>query len=572
MKIIILLAVALTLIAVIIVAIIMRRRNGDEEMIEAPQAPTAQIETPTLSVSETALQNAERLLGAQNYDEAVSELKRALMLEPKNSAVMLKLLQVYGLTNQHQAFFDLHEKIQAHADTETIAEADHLKSLIDVPAEPVQAQQSITTPSTSNTVDSDLSLDTLDFGTDNAPITSTPVDTSLDELLDFSVDESTKSDNGSYNDESNLDLDALANDPDVALKSAPSDFDMELQDLDTSLDEKPHDDSKNSVDDEDNFSLDDFGLEDFGLEQTTPSTDTQSNSIQTDEEFEDFGLDDFGLEPSVQDAQLNTTQPDIAQNSTDQQPIDELAFDDFAFDTNTPDDNISDMQATDFDFSDDLLDNGNDNQGTAQDFNTLDNAHTEIASVEFDDVDFGLVDTTTATDTAKTPDSTFELDSFNVDLGDNANLASDSSQDESTPEFSVDDFDFSIDSASTATETTHTNDDSGSIDSIDADTFALDFHEPAPIAQPNDSLESAIETAPSADVLAVNSITNNPNFGADTTAEEDGAVDNFQVTLDLANSYLELGETESASRLLDEVIVGGNPVQKAAATAVRARL
>lgn len=544
MKIIILLAVALTLIAVIIVAIIMRRRNGDEEMIEAPQAPTAQIETPTLSASETALQNAERLLGTQNYDEAVSELKRALMLEPKNNAVMLKLLQVYGLTNQHQAFFDLHEKIQAHADAETIAEADHLKSLIDVPAEPVQAQRP------------PIDIETLEFTTDESSSVNTPNSEEYKTSVDIS----------------NLDLDAFASDPDVALESASSDFDMELQDLDTSLDEKPHDDSKNSIDDEDNFSLDDFGLEDFGLEQTTPSTDTQSNGTQTDAEFEDFGLDDFGLEPSVQDAQLNTTQPDIAQNSTDQQSIDELAFDDFAFDTNTPDDNISDTQATDFDFSDDLPDNGNDNQGTAQDFNTLDNAHTEIASVEFDDVDFGLVDTTTATDTAKTPDSTFELDSFNVDLGDNANLASDSSQDESTPEFSVDDFDFSIDSASTATETTHTNDDSGSIDSIDADTFALDFHEPAPIAQPNDSLESAIETAPSADVLAVNSITNNPNFGADTTAEEDGAVDNFQVTLDLANSYLELGETESASRLLDEVIVGGNPVQKAAATAVRARL
>lgn len=544
MKIIILLAIALTLIAVIIVAIIMRRRNGDEEMIEAPQAPTAQIQTPTLSASETALQNAERLLNTQNYDEAASELKRALMLEPKNSAVMLKLLQVYGLTNQHQAFFDLHEKIQAHADAETIAEADHLKSLIDVPAEPVQAQRP------------PIDIETLEFATDESSSVNTPNSEEDKTSVDIS----------------NLDLDAFASDPDVALESASSDFGMELQDLDASLDEKPHDDSKNSADDEDNFSLDDFGLEDFGLEQTTPSADTQSNSTQTDAEFEDFGLDDFGLEPSVKDAQLNTTQPDIAQNSTDQQPIDELAFDDFAFDTNTPDANISDTHATDFDFSDDLLDNGNDNQGTAQDFNTLDNAHTEIASVEFDDVDFGLVDTTTATDTAKTPDSTFELDSFNVDLGDNANLASDSSQDESTPEFSVDDFDFSIDSASTATETTHTNDDSGSIDSIDADTFALDFHEPAPIAQPNDSLESAIETAPSADVLAVNSITNNPNFGADTTAEEDGAVDNFQVTLDLANSYLELGETESASRLLDEVIVGGNPVQKAAATAVRARL
>ena len=48
-------------------------------------------------------------------------------------------------------------------------------------------------------------------------------------------------------------------------------------------------------------------------------------------------------------------------------------------------------------------------------------------------------------------------------------------------------------------------------------------------------------------------------------------LDSQQITLDLAGQYLQLGEYDSANRLLNEVVAQGNPEQQQQAQALLAR-
>uniref|UniRef100_UPI000A62C28C type IV pilus assembly protein FimV n=1 Tax=Moraxella oblonga TaxID=200413 RepID=UPI000A62C28C len=144
---------------------------------------------PTHNINPLA--TAEAHLSNQNYPEAISALKNILMTNPRHQGAMLKLLQVYGLTKQYDAFNQLHQKIHEIGDGEAIREADFCKSLLDEEAKAEQQAQAL--HSAANKAPAPT-IDTLEFDiepeTTSQParkVVSTAND-SQEELLDLDFD------------------------------------------------------------------------------------------------------------------------------------------------------------------------------------------------------------------------------------------------------------------------------------------------------------------------------------------------------------------------------------------------
>lgn len=99
-----------------------------------PRLPTKQAQATPEAVTpptDSDITVAETHINNQNYNEAINELKRILIINPRHSKALLRLLQTYGITKQYQAFNQLYQKIHEIADGETIREADFCKSLLE---------------------------------------------------------------------------------------------------------------------------------------------------------------------------------------------------------------------------------------------------------------------------------------------------------------------------------------------------------------------------------------------------------------------------------------------------------
>ncbi|MDO4449379.1 MAG: hypothetical protein Q4B79_00265, partial [Moraxella sp.] len=264
-----------------------------------PQVNPLQAPTPMPTpVSTNELAKAEAYVQNQNYNEAITELKRILMTNPHHHGAMLKLLQVYGITKQFSAFNQLHQKIHEIADSETIREADFCKSLLAEeiaktqtnnqtpnPAAPTQTDAGLE-PNLNATPESSLEFDleTLDVP-EPAAKTSVPAEPMLD-LNDLNFNPST---------------------PSAAPASAPSlDFD------DLSFDE-PKDNTLIAAT-EPAPSLDLGSDLDFNLEPqapvSTPATETKSDGL-------DFGDLDLGLGSEPAPVAKPTITPVVETKSND---------------------------------------------------------------------------------------------------------------------------------------------------------------------------------------------------------------------------------------------------------------
>ncbi|WP_201582856.1 FimV/HubP family polar landmark protein [Psychrobacter jeotgali] len=270
--------------------------------------------------------------------------------------------------------------------------------------------------------------------------------------------------------------------------------------------------------------------------------------------------------------------------------------------TSTPDlDNLdSSNDFGDFDFTDENL-------SSSKDSNDLENL--DLNSLELDapnlentiESQSDITHTPAALESAdKSPDAEFTLD-FDFDLdfdltSANTSLSDDSTKTESLSQEpaleedpvlspdqpSIDDFSFSLDdpqSENLAQETIS----SLVADPVTDNSDTLLFDDNTPLdddfifAQEDDSLhtfaantefEAATKdtpvTEPAQDLTAFEA-----QFDADFDFVK--SLDSQQVTLDLAGQYLELGEYDSAKRLLEEVIAQGNSEQQQQAQALLAR-
>lgn len=488
-----------------------------EEAATPSSAPTTAPSAPSAS----SLDKIELLTQDQRYEEAVTELKRFLMTHPKDERALLKLLQVYGITNNRGAFHQLHSKIHEIGSPELIEQADFCRSLLE--DDLVETPKAV--PATN-----EVKVDMLEF---DAPQTieepkayvapqSAPLEPeeSSFELEDFSFDDSpTNTADGDEN------------------------FDLSFDDS-TTVSGEPEPDF-------------DFNFE----EQTTPTTAADDNTFDL-EELSFDSLEQEGLQK------------------------DDLSFDEPVQSNNATTTNLSD----DLDFG---LDLGDETLATQN--NELpeeDNAFA-LDDLSFDDLDLGQsqsleqeqsLDKTA--DTANLNDFEQEFSFDGLELGGIEEKETDSLD----TSFALEDLDFSSDSKISSVEP------SVAEATKESSTQALFADEPSVEASIEDFNQATIEQ--STTVFDDNLLLDDIALDKDTALFDDSHgieespapsvsepapvpiselalgtnTDTPAITLELAQQYLNLGEQDSAKRLLQEVSQSGSSEQQQKAQSLLAKL
>lgn len=441
----------------------------------------------------------------------------------------------------------------------------------------------------------DLSLDSpsLELNETSLDLSSTSISTeapTLDDGLefgDFSLDEPKLSTPTLDINETSLDSDLLDND-------------FGGLETDSLLAEEP---SLTSSDDL--GGLDEFTLDEPSLDLSMPSLEPSISTSVTDEpEFGDFDLGGFG-EPSPASTNDNATLNEASTPSLTDNTLDEsFELEDFSLNTPSLDTASLDTSSLDTELATEFDTNFDANLETHLDAPSLDtptNVSVDVPLV--DDLEFG--DFELNSDTKSTLDSSLDLtdgaagsDAFLYDTasqldalsGQNAETTLDLGNDFASEldgglETNLDD---TLTLDGTLTDTVGT----GLDDALLGDTDST--HKPETVTEPTDfssefdfltdgSLDtpkaediSEPSTKPTSsvdltDMLAPAAVT----AGAATALSSGpsaGGLDNAQVTLELANQYLNLGELDSAKRLLSEVIEFGSGEQQQTAKALLARL
>ena len=466
---------------------------------------------------------AQRFMDQQRYDKAIETIKRGLSEKPHNSVLSLKLLSIYATINQPEDFNSIYESIKIHSDESTIVRANELKSLYFEEQNPVVAQE-LPIENTTNfeSIDFDLppsKVDT-DVTSNHSGVESTN-DTAINEPID-NLEASDEIDNinpttETSNDSFELTLSDLEND--FAAPNMTSETPViPLDNVDNDVLESSANDNVSNNEDND---LSDF---EFDFDSFDDNTSTEANSSHSNEATvleEDFILDfdDLAADADKDDVVTN----DISTNS-EPHSIDTIqnGEDDFA------------LSLGSLDASDDISTVSNDDLSTTENDSDFDNFILE-------NTDFG---------SNASESMTLEEDNFaNINLEEpllnddiEVNDVSDVEESNTAPaaplrfdDNTLIDDDFNIDDADSLFDTPSTTTPVSTAAPVESDT---------PIT-PQET-ESAEDFS--------------SRFAADFDFVK--SLDSNQVTLDLADQYLQLGEYDSAKRLLNEVIAQGNSEQK----------
>lgn len=599
------------------------RSLSDQDIANTLAKQASAQDTPT-----NDLAVAERYVSNQDYPSAINELKRLLMTNPRHSQAMLKLLQVYGLTGQHTAFNQLHQKICEIADEKTIQEANFCKALIDEEVAQMQA-----TPAPAPVAPTPIQIDTIEYEKPSpkvapAPMQVTPaVAESNDEVfeLDFDIDDTPTL---------TTPAPTLSNDAPITKQTSPSlpqssddDALLELEALMAdSTPNNPTIDSKATTEPKANIASDELDMLefDFNFDNNAPNaltpnlepTQTQAPSPATDERMtlptqslteaqqtDDFAGFDFDFEPS----RLDTDTKESSLNLTDTK--DAL---DFHLDDKMPAPTATDSTPVgEFDLSELSLNT----QAKTKD------APTSAHNIGDDgiDFDFDFSPALDSQDTLTAPSAHTQRpdDALSFDLTADT-LKADEPQDDSPS------FDFVIDEPSVAhtTDTTtasslapHTHDILADVTASKIEPeFGFEIEPPAHHTTPKDSAfdEIAFELAPDNTDTAptqTDAIKTKDAFmpsmdfdwqsdlepileapaHTDTPQEipvvitptpavsleerlNNPSDDDIAITLALAKQYVEFGEYDGAKRLLQEVVQAGTTTQKQEAHSIMVAL
>ena len=512
------------LAVILLIAVLVMRKNKAQKPSEQSAVKNAKIEslsTPNSSKStptQTATSNekkfdhidiAQRFMDQQRYDKAIETLNRGLIEKPNDSQMSLKLLAVYATIDESDSFNKVYDAIKANNDEQSIAQADELKALLTAEQEQV-AKHTLPADNSQNT-----EFESLDFDlpTDKAAHNSPVVDTAAENVVyKNDLSESTREPITASN---NLADSHLESGNFEYIEQA---FDLSLSDLEDNASE-PADTT--------------FDLADDNILTTSViegDIDINSNNIDAD-----FDFDWSEQSPVSDESPVELTTQDSVNSQSNELSLD----DDFVLglaDSDIGADSISNSEAL------------NNETGTSDiDDNGL------TLSLDSDDA---AHETSTQTDMEQptTLDSLDSLDEFSFeDI---------SIEDANIKDLSIKEIDIIKDEpeASSITPTTLMFDDNTIID----DDFDFDnLSESATTSMPAENeqssyIDDAIESAPVADITSAEDFSS--QFAADFDFVK--TLDSNQVTLDLAGQYLQLGEYDSAKRLLNEVIAQGNSEQQ----------
>ncbi len=514
------------LVVILLVAVLVMRKNKAQKPSEHLSTNTGKIEplskhaasrsTPT----QTAINHekkfdhieiAQRFMDQQRYDKAIETLNRGLSEKPNDSQLSLKLLSVYATIDESENFNKVYDAIKANNDDKSIAQADELKALL------TEEQNQVTKQTMLADKSEDAGFESLDFDlpTNKASSNSPILDTNTVQNVEYKND---------LSEATNETLAASNAFDDNNFDDIEQAFDFSLSDLEDGTN-KPVHTSNNSapvttldVVDEDIFA------------PATVVIDTDNSPI-TDSDF-DFELSEHSL------ASTETPTNDATDDSFNSS-LNELSLeDDFVLDLN----------------SDADTNNVINNAPVTTETTYLDDDHLTL-SLHSKDV------------SNETPDQieiqhsivedNFEDFSFEDANIEDTNIEGISAEETNSTKNESD--------ASSSAPTTLMFDDDTVIDD-DFDFDSLSLSESTTASTPvevdseyaNTHLDNAIDIAPAADTSSTEDFSS--RFAADFDFVK--SLDSNQVTLDLAGQYVQLGEYDSAKRLLNEVIAKGNDEQQ----------
>ncbi|MGP4843192.1 FimV/HubP family polar landmark protein [Marinobacter sp. 1Y8] len=448
-----------------------------------------------------ALAEANAYIAYGRLDQASEVLESAISREPSRTDLRLKLLSVYAVGGDRDAFERQYGELEVLEDDAALAEADVLKNrLAETESTPsideLESQlRSESTPTHAPAVEQEDGIDdtfaSLDnstgFGSDGDRSEANELDSdSLDGLdLDEDLDLGTESLEGA---------DALEEEKtDSPIEYDISDLDLESADSSADAADEVAEDKEESLD------------IDFTLEEDLPEPDEESTEL-SEEDFGSLDLDESMLdEPAPA-----TDSPDHA--TSDDEELPSLEDDESALVTDG-EGKIDESFLDDLDAELDKVANEPDDEASSPEADELDELELDVS-----DDDLALMDEMTGDDDA------IEEGDVIPDLDKELGLEDSLLEDEA----------------------------SAGSDDLDADLDDLDV----PELTPAEESAAAAADKPAATELDEAAIDDEDDF--DFLAGTDEAA----TKLDLARAYIEMGDADGARDILEEVAIEGSEAQK----------
>ena len=510
------------LVFIVLIAVLIVRKNKAQKPAGQPivkAGKTALKEAPSEADSTNdkkfnPIEIAQRFMDQQRYDKAIETLNRGLIEKPNDSQLSLKLLAIYATIDQSDNFNKVYDSIKTHADAKSIAQADELKALL------TEEQNQAAKHALPAENDQDAGFESIDFD-----IPADKVD-SQNAIIDNHLDDDAVQPTAYRNDLADSSDTTLATSHDF--DNIEQDFDLSLNDLENDINE-PAATSMTPV-----TELDIADDEFLSASAVISENDNSGDSSASDSDF-DFDLDLAEPQDISTQAPTTTLSNDTSNN-------------------NTLDDNedfVLDLADLEIEASDDNV------------YADVDEVTTETIQLEQEDLTLSLDD----------------IDTFNASVEAETGIQP-SSETPILIEDNFDDFTFEDNAAQEINEVPHetaahetvasntvpttvTFDDNTLID----DDFDFDSLTSAPTATTPVELASEVENNVDSEVTAETEVETAEDFSSRFAADFDfvKTLDSNQVTLDLAGQYVQLGEYDSAKRLLNEVISQGTSEQQSLA-------
>lgn len=539
------------LVFIVLIAVLVMRKNKAQkppaqQSIKADKAATLPKHTAVKGTNTQANVNsdkrfdhieiAQRFMEQQRYDKAIETLNRGLAEKPNDSQLTLKLLAVYATIDESDNFNKVYDSIKTHGDAKSIAQADDLKALLT--EEQNQAAERAL-PADNNL---DTGFESIDFDLPANKIENN------EPTIDPSLNEQAVTHNEYKND--------LAASSDSTLETSndfndsQQDFVLSLDDLEQDIDEPAATSAAPVID------LDIADEQSLSMSTVSGTNENKSNSEL------DFDFDLAEQDNTASETNASLSKDDL-NNADDEITLDDedfvLDLADLELDTSETNMSLNDESMTDVSsLEDDLalsLDSIDDNNDTPVEVQSLSDETSAVIDDSLNDFEFDnfvLEDHPSENNSALESNSIDELSFEDVD-------AADDQTNETV--------------ASSAAPTTGKFDDNTLIDdSFDFDSLASAPTATTPVEVKNDyDVSSDVNSTDMLDNATIETeVEATEDFSSRFAADFDfvKTLDSNQVTLDLASQYVQLGEYDSAKRLLTEVINQGNSEQQSQAQAL----
>lgn len=541
-----------------------------------PDLPQTTLQTiQTLNTAESAqheLQAAEQLIQKQDYDGAITTLRRALKNHPTHSGLNFTLLNSYALAKDYQHFNTFYSEVLALKDADLTTQANNLKMLVD-------EEQSITArstvmPHTPEAVESNgLDFDLPGFKQDSdKPAINSTLQVAMPSVTE-AAQSATLANGASHNADNELDFDFALDVPETKIAPvAPVPPVTELTTETTAAQSQSNE-----------LTFDDF---DFDLPSKEPATAETVPALESTTEIfapidepvattlasnvnhEAISDSDFDFDFSLPDTPSTTATTAVEPMTTTSvaPSADNIADEfDFDFDLNaepavTPTNDANTEADLSFDASDTKA-SSNLTSDAATSVPVASDEATDSASFDLDDELLRQAEAASLAEPAapSVAEPVIDLAEVNAPSQSDSLLISD------------DMFDFALDDdptkAQDATSNVLVTEPTPSDDLID---LSFDDTATQTTNQTNTTPTANLETPSIADEGSPTAAPVVEDLSAILDVIKD--IDTDTLNVDLAEQYVNLGEYDSAKRLLDEIKDSNNTALVERATALRQRI